>query len=374
MIRACLRECRNNDNPLSSWNKHWEQQKNKELKEIARKRTAVEAEQHLADSVSEIRENIVAERAAKKGRVTRQLDSVLRIIPKTSASNNLPDVLKHVGAVFHDCEDSSFCRIVDLRTTNSAIFESVPSDIMDSYGTWLEEQWSQPVNRDITDFLETVFEPLETIDVNDWESHIAGLENAKVSHHCSALALVKKTIPNFCRAFLDPLAPLQNGQALECYILNDFIHPLFRESVFLFGNKTRWISGEVPCNFFENKNRADGVAMMPGRELPIAYFEGARPNASNRKGTNDDEKIMKNSISIMRNTVLSLVNRKCRFPSKVGTFAAQFFDGVLRLSVILLGDMTAMFESAKSQARLSRKSTIMANSAIGLSKNCPEDE
>ncbi|KAJ3119331.1 hypothetical protein HK100_000367 [Physocladia obscura] len=111
--------------------------------EFARKRTAVEAEQHLADSVSEVRENIAGERTANKRPVTYQLESVLRIIP--SSYNTPPDVLKLVSSAFAECDDLSFFRVVDLRTTNWAIFESVPSGVMESCSTSIEKQWSRPI-------------------------------------------------------------------------------------------------------------------------------------------------------------------------------------------------------------------------------------
>ncbi len=82
------------------------------------------------------------------------------------------------------------------------------------------------------------------------------------------------------------------------------------------------------------KTRADGVATMAGRDLPLAYFEGSRPVASAAKHLADLTKIQANAVAILRQTVVDLTMWKKRVPKNLRTFTAQHWNGNISLNVL----------------------------------------
>ncbi|KAJ3405724.1 hypothetical protein HDU80_000892 [Chytriomyces hyalinus] len=140
-----------------------------------------------------------------------------------------------------------------------------------------------------------------------WEKYFEELEEPADQTLKDVQAVIKLTMPAFAKGFEDNQAPLNNASMLECEFLNRFIHPVFEKCVHKFGNKSRWMSGEVHHKFFVENTKGDGVAVLNGWDnLPVAYFEGLRPFASLLKKSADSAKVQMNCVAILQETILHL--------------------------------------------------------------------
>ncbi|KAJ3249323.1 hypothetical protein HDU77_007787 [Chytriomyces hyalinus] len=216
-------------------------------------------------------------------------------------------------------------------------------------------------------------------------THLKSMLKPATPLEMDTLELVQATFPIFIRAFSDPSNPLQNANATESEFLNEFIHPLLKESVFRF---------------------ADGVAKLLKGDFPLAYFEGARLSVllgNKRKKEYDGAKIRRNCVSILQQTVIEMLRLKKRVPLQLQSFGAQFFDGKLIFTVVdcfvqvpkgfsdlnlfvhlykavigwsmLIKQMVIEFENAQNtNERMSQKSQIGAQAKFCLNPTAQEGD
>ncbi|KAJ3158366.1 hypothetical protein HDU86_002832 [Geranomyces michiganensis] len=102
-----------------------------------------------------------------------------------------------------------------------------------------------------------------------------------------------------CRAIERDDDPLKSRSTLEAEHLGTYIHPIFRESCHRFAHGTVWRSEEIAADYSVRKEKADGIAVVKNRDdLPIGYFEGARPVPRKGKTAADGEKVLSNELDI----------------------------------------------------------------------------
>ncbi|KAI9329539.1 hypothetical protein BDR26DRAFT_872306 [Obelidium mucronatum] len=402
------------DDEGGEWLSHWELIKVKEAKVVNRRKREFEADGILTATVAKVRkeeQNLLQK--AKKPRLLL-IEHIKQIIVKP-LSGDIPACLVSISAYLRTLGpcDASQSLLIDLRRNNVDIFSSIPPETIIEYTEYITDRWDATSPPGIQDFLCGLFNGMAVIDRSTWSEY---LENFRIPKtfvgicFTNALKVIKITFPNFIRALLDPTAPLQDNSILESRMLNDFIHPLFKESLFLFGNETVWHSGEIPHAYFVHLTRADGVGKMRGKDLPIAYFEGARPASRHQKGVADDMKIRANCVSILRQEVVDIESLRKKMPATLRTFGAQYFNNRLSFCVAdcldnvflhtfdevsvprntseirgfadlyetmfgwsaMVGDMVATFETAEHQQRRSRKSFFNSFTAMAK-KPCEED-
>ncbi|KAJ3223134.1 hypothetical protein HDU81_009380, partial [Chytriomyces hyalinus] len=400
------------ENENGEWFRYWDKLKYAEAKERNRRKRDSDADCILTAAVAKVRkeEQQLLEKPKKKARLDL-IEYIKRICVKPPPGR-IPECLASILACFKNeaaC-DNSQSLIIDLRRNNLQIFSSIPSETVEEYTTYIAKRWDAASSPKMQDFLADFFNGMARLEASNWskylEDHIApadvDLENA--------LKVIKSTFPSFIRALRDPTAPLQDDNTPESRMLNDFIHPLFRESLYTFGRETVWHSGEIPHKHFVDQNRADGVGKMRGKDLPVAYFEGARPASRPSKERSDDMKIRANCVSILRQEVMDIEDLRKKMPNVLCTFGAQYFNDRLSFCVadcfesvffntfdevsvpknsseirefadlyetmfgwsVLVGDMVKEFESAQHQPRRSRKSFFDCFTA--LAKTSSEDD
>ncbi|KAI8588914.1 hypothetical protein BDZ88DRAFT_475945 [Geranomyces variabilis] len=105
------------------------------------------------------------------------------------------------------------------------------------------------VPAEATSLLENVFETLEKLKVGDREKWISEKDVPAKPIRADAMAVVKQTLPAYCRAFTRDMNPLHDVTTLEAEHLNTLIHPIFRECAHRFG-QTIWKCGEISSEFF----------------------------------------------------------------------------------------------------------------------------
>ncbi|KAJ3148560.1 hypothetical protein HDU89_004657 [Geranomyces variabilis] len=140
------------------------------------------------------------------------------------------------------------------------------------------------------------------------------------------------------------------------------------------------------CAQYLEREKADGVAAVPGRkDIPLAYFEGARPIATQRKKREDSERIARNLVSALTGTIESLGRQQWRVPDLVQVYSAQSagqylvvtvleHHGALFLHQMLAGRSLEEIDTARVQTRSSRKSNFMVSWHLSHARQEPNSE
>ncbi|KAJ1532771.1 hypothetical protein HK096_006217, partial [Nowakowskiella sp. JEL0078] len=224
--------------------------------------------------------------------------------------------------------------IVDLRSSNADFLAQFDDVTFEEYGKYLESRFNSHESGGIEEFLESLWLLFsKSSDVKNWEREIEELTPPSDEILQKVLNVVKKTFPTFIRAYSSVKNPLLNDKTLECEVLNDYVHPIFKEALFQF-SQTTWLSGEISNSHFVSRDKADGVAIIPGRELPVAYFEGSRLKPDVNKGLHDAQKILENAVSILSTITFNSVREKKRIPVPLSTFVSQLNGPILVLGVV----------------------------------------
>ncbi|KAJ3385283.1 hypothetical protein HDU80_000711 [Chytriomyces hyalinus] len=372
------------DDETAEWFQYWDKLKSAESKQRNRRKRDSEADCLLTAAVAKVRqqEQDLLEKPKKKARL-QLIESIKRICDKPPLGQ-IPACLGSIQACFKTeaAYDNSQALVIDLRRNNKDIFSSIPPETVEEYISYIAERWDATSSSEMQDFLGEFFNGMATRDASKWSKY---LEDFIVPDNVQLQNAMTNTIS--IRAILDPTAPLQDKKTLESRMLNDFIHPLFKESLFVFGNETVWHSG---------------VGKMRGKDLPLAYFEGARPASQPSKQYSDDMKIRSNCVSILRQEVLDMESLRKKMPNFLSTFGAQYFNDRLSFFVadcfesiffhtfdevnvpknsseicgfadlyesmfgwsVLVGDMVKELEAAERQPRRSRKSFFSSFTAL----------
>ncbi|KAI8818855.1 hypothetical protein BJ741DRAFT_640651 [Chytriomyces cf. hyalinus JEL632] len=393
------------------WFRYWDELKLKESKAANRRKREYEADTILTATVAKVREEEQKLlQKPKKPRLTL-IEYIERICVRPPPGE-LPACLAAILTCLTNaaaCDDSQSL-IIDLRRSNLQIYSLIPPATVADYTNYIAERFDMATSSAMQDFLGEFFDGMATLEAANWSKYLEDFIAPGNVELQNALKVIKSTLPNFIRALLDPTAPLQNKGQLESRMLNDFIHPLFKESVYTFGRETVWHSGEIPDKHFVDQNRADGVGKMRGKDLPVAYFEGARPASRPTKESSDDLKIRANCVSILRQEVLDLENLRKKMPNVLRTFGAQYFKNRLSFCVadcfesvffhsfdevsvpknaseirdfadlyeamfgwsVMVGEMVNEFEAGQRQPRRGRKSFY--NCFTALAKKSSEED
>ncbi|KAJ3218720.1 hypothetical protein HDU81_000465, partial [Chytriomyces hyalinus] len=335
-VKKCLRdlEALDTTGELSEWNKYWMNLQSKELTEKARQKRKLDAFQLLHNEISIVRKEETKDVAVSQVALGA---SINRIHPKALSPSDIPDALYKISQIVDKEANPKKSLLLNMDDIDEPIFKDVSSDLFEAYGDWLDRRWMDCPGDTVSDYLGTIFGQMGSLNVDGLDLHLKNIPKPLSPLESDVHEFVQATFPVFIRAFSDPTNPLQNVAATECEYLNEFVHPLLKESVFRFGGKCSWKSGEIPHRFFFEKNRADGVAKLSKGDLPVAYFEGARLSVLlGRKGKKeyDGAKIRKNCVSILQETVIEMLKLKKRVPLQLQSFGAQFFDGKLMFTVV----------------------------------------
>ncbi|KAJ3205894.1 hypothetical protein HDU82_004894 [Entophlyctis luteolus] len=315
------------ESPSSGWNIFWAEKKDRELEieeRLRRKRKIISLVNEEVIQVADEQHTKLQKRALKGHCLIPQVPKILQTNAVT-----VPEQLQTVSeSVLSENEHMS--RIFDFNSDNC--LSQIPFDVFSNYTDYIQNMCINYPNRPILEYTKSTFAPLKLMPVDLRDAYFKDLAVPNLEIEKKALAVIKTTIPAL--SFQDPKAPLQNSGTLECDFLNSYIHPLFKECLYEFGGKTGWVSGEIPHEYFIGKTRADGVATMVGRDLPLAYFEGSRPVAAAAKHIADLTKIQANAVAILRQTVVDLTMWKKRVPENLRTFTAQHWNGNISLNVL----------------------------------------
>ncbi|KAJ3175489.1 hypothetical protein HDU87_006152 [Geranomyces variabilis] len=277
-----------------------------------------EADDELTDTIREARR---ARKKSKKAKpewyelLTSDLWGLLGTDPKADASGVLTEIAEVLGV-------TDAVNLYDLRT-HAGTLGKLPYDVAAKYGDELDRRWKDLVPNEVHVFLDQFFGALKKKKADEWERALEDTRDQSSPMLTNVLGMVKQILPAFCRAFTREDNPLKNCQSLETDYLQTYIHPIFREACHRFG-KTVWQSGEISTKYFVDRQKADGVAIVPSRDnFPVAYFEGAKPVSRHSKRTADMEKTMQNVVSIQYHTIKELLSSRRRVPAMLQTFGAQ---------------------------------------------------
>ncbi|KAJ3408184.1 hypothetical protein HDU80_006545 [Chytriomyces hyalinus] len=351
LIKNGLREMNRvvtDESASSKWSRLWEEKKERELEADERRRR----NRKLVSLVNQEVIQIADEQHAKLQKIASNVNGTIPQVPQILHSRvlSVPEPLQNVSDSVPS-DDEHMSRIFDLNS--DACLLLIPFQEFSMYADYIHNMWIDCPSSTISGYLSSIFAPLKSMPLDTWDNYFKEIAVPNLRIEKKVLTVVKATIPAFIKAFEDPKAPLQNPKTLECDFLNSYIHPVFKECLYEFAGKTGWISGEIPHNYFigtditymswgkielkmghTGKTRADGVATMAGRDLPLAYFEGSRPIATIEKHLADLTKIQANAVAILRQTVLDLTQWKKRVPENLRTFTAQHWNGNISLDVL----------------------------------------
>ncbi|KAJ3176638.1 hypothetical protein HDU87_004966 [Geranomyces variabilis] len=308
---------------ISSWGRFWKDLGASEEADLngrqnRRKRKAA-ADDELTEGVQSIRTKVARRSAAKEsGWWTVLKSGAFSQIP-TGPARPWIDILAELGQAA-STSDPDRTSILDLRT-RSADLARIPPSIFKEYSGAVDEEFAFGFTEQGRQCLGNIFSALSMIDLADWENHLVTLDVPE-SPICKHLTeMVKLTLPAFCRAFVTKAS---DKTVLEAQHLHTYVHPLFREAFFRFGQKARWECGEISSDYFVQRTKADGVGVFPGRDaFPLAYFEGSRPVPTKDKADADSQKILQNLVTALDGTIKTLASTRRRVPHGMRIFGAQ---------------------------------------------------
>ncbi|KAJ3160059.1 hypothetical protein HDU88_008363 [Geranomyces variabilis] len=229
--------------------------------------------------------------------------------------------LKEVAGFF---KSGQGVEVIDLRTSFTKRLLKLSNNQAERYAAFVEQRFANPLSETSHDVLETLFNKLRRAKVSEWER--IGEEGVEREDQDTEklLAVIRTTLPAFSQAFARGDNPLTNRATLESEHMQEFIHPIFRESCHQFATGVKWRSREISSNYFVKRTKADAVAHMTKRDnLPLGYLEGARPVSTKRKKRADEEKIIQNVTIMFTTNIKKLLTDKRRLPDSVMGFAAQ---------------------------------------------------
>ncbi|KAJ3153436.1 hypothetical protein HDU86_005266 [Geranomyces michiganensis] len=310
-----------------AWGLYWENLRLKRLRTRNQVKRLAEGEESLTESVKKAR---TAERRSNKDDIKMQdllSSGAWKLVP-TSLGPKTPlvSVLEQISQTLkpHAPFENHF---VGNR--------QIPQMLAKSYAALNDQRFAATFPEHCSHYLGQLFAELDSQKVEMWEEIIAKLELPEDETNAKLLQLVQKTFAEFPRAFCRDDNPLKNASTLEANHLQQFVHPIFREAMFRFGRGAVWHAGGISHEFFVEREKADGVATVPGRNnIPLAYFEGARPIATQRKKKQDSEKIARNLVSALAGSIESLGRQQRRVPDVVRVYGAQSAGQHLVVSVL----------------------------------------
>ncbi|CAG8626110.1 1944_t:CDS:2, partial [Ambispora gerdemannii] len=255
-----------------------------------------------------------------------------------SATQAEQDILK----IYHSNFDN--CPAMDLRLY-SKLSLLLDQELQDNI---LHEVFDEIDNDYITDeihnFLTDFFnadhgkqgwcESVRRIVINDKDSELL---------QCTK-ELLKGTLGQFVKAFsLDALNPLRDITILERPHLNQFIHPLIDNVLWIFAS-INYISGEISL---QGKARVmvDGAGYLNDvSNYQIICMEGAKPGARNKKNVDDDKKNIKSMIQLFNNIIVSEASERRQIYTGLRVYGATAYKTELSLTMLDFRGTYRLFE------------------------------
>ncbi|CAI2197004.1 8065_t:CDS:2, partial [Funneliformis geosporum] len=156
--------------------------------------------------------------------------------------------------------------------------------------------------------------------------------------------LLKGTLGQFVKAFsLDALNPLRDVTTLERPHLNQFIHPLIDNALWIFA-KINYISGEISLQG-KTKVMADGVGFLNDvSNYQIVCMEGAKLGARKKKNVDDDEKNIRSVIQLFNHIIVSEAKERRQIYTGLRIFGATAYKTELSLTMLDFRRTYRLFE------------------------------
>ncbi|KAJ3248021.1 hypothetical protein HDU77_008265 [Chytriomyces hyalinus] len=186
------------------------------------------------------REKELAESKLKKRKmVSLMTTEVIEAVDKHQAKvlkHQTPPALQTISDFFaQDNQHKNFLSIFELGSED--LSAQILHHIFTLYKDYIGELYNEcpPIN--VTEFLESLFLLLQKTQLSEWETYFDNLVEPAVQTLKDIQAVIN------IKGFENNQAPLNNLATLECKYLNAFIHSVFKECVYKFGNKTMRTTG-----------------------------------------------------------------------------------------------------------------------------------
>ncbi|KAJ3146543.1 hypothetical protein HDU86_008475 [Geranomyces michiganensis] len=273
----------------------------------------------------------------------------------TGSKTPMPHALQRIVELYTKEFGASDVLPVDLRMIAGKVQKLGKRRVI-ALGGYLDQKFQDERVDVIRAFLESLFRGAPPTDLDEWELQILDekqhcfdgtdfltdkLSPSEIRELCrSALKVVKATVPGFLREFASPTNCFRDATTLECEVLLQFIHPLFKEAVFVFAQQTKWVSGEIGSEYLKGLTKADGLGIAPTNDdIPVCYFEGTRVRVRNSaKKKADADKLLDNGQHILRTIWQKLTESKRRLPAKLLLGTAQSYQTDIHLNVLEIID------------------------------------
>ncbi|KAJ3139834.1 hypothetical protein HDU90_008727 [Geranomyces variabilis] len=360
------------DDEGTGWCRFWSAKNMNTDRHIAQRKQVLAGEEHAASVMQQSntgerkrRRSAKASECAEKPRKAPTAPWTKIIASKTP----MPDILEKIAGLYTSRFVSDI--VVDLRLMSGKLQDlpKVKKHNARALGAYLDEKFADERVDVVRAFLDSIFAQTPPEDLEKWEADIldeklyefdnptwreaAGLhkfamEPNEMGKLCRlALKVVKATVPAYLREFGSPTNCLRDASTLECHVLSQFIHPLFKESVFLFARETKWISGEIGSDYLPGLSKGDGLGVSPTNDdIPVCYFEGTRLRVRDSAKKKDDcEKLLGNGQHVLHSIWKKLTESKRRLPEKFMLATAQSYETNIHLYIMeVIGSRAFCFD------------------------------
>ncbi|RHZ86704.1 hypothetical protein Glove_46g199 [Diversispora epigaea] len=255
-----------------------------------------------------------------------------------SATQVEQDILKIYRSNFNDCP------AMDLRLYSElslSLDQKVQDDILHEVFDRIDNDYiTDEIHNFLTDFFNADHgkqgwcESVRRIGVSEKDPELL---------QCTK-ELLKGTLGRFVKAFsLDALNPLRDVTILERPHLNQFIHPLIDNVLWIFAS-INYISGEISL---QGKARimADGAGYLNDvSNYQVVCMEGAKPGARNKKNVDDDKKNIKSMIQLFNNIIVSEASERRQVYTGLRVYGATAYKTELSLTMLDFRGTYRLFE------------------------------